>query len=215
MSATPNCMFQKYQDNLLVVFNSTADFKIADGVDAKVRLEENEWINLPVYLNNKTYFASVDLMGEAEIKIYDKEYKIKENSEFSLELEEGLVFKLFVNTLDKNVPAIDDDSVIYLIPGVNSYENCIHITENKDGGYELCLESNQTLYIAGNSVLNADIRIRRGSNNVKIFGRGIILNSDIIMSNSENVIIDGVILLGGSVKSEGMSKTTVNIKTIA
>ena len=101
---------------------------------------------------------------------------------------------LFANPLEKEAPNSDDPNVVYYGPGVHKPER-------------ITLGDNQTLYLAGGSVVKAEVLIR--GSNVRIRGRGILDGSDwawrtgpvgnlIAIRNSTNVEISGVTLRGSS-----------------
>ncbi|GAB2698413.1 hypothetical protein GCM10027037_23340 [Mucilaginibacter koreensis] len=86
---------------------------------------------------------------------------------------------VFANPLEVEVPQKSDAGVTYYGPGVHN-----------EGKIEL--KTNQTLYIAGGAVVNADLRGRNISN-VKVLGRGI-LNGNVRIANSSDIFIDGVFI---------------------
>ncbi len=101
---------------------------------------------------------------------------------------------LFANEIEKNVPTPSDTNVIYFGPGIHKPER-------------INLGDNQTLYLAGGSVVKAEVAIR--GTNVRIRGRGILDGSDwawrtgpvgnlIAIRNSSNVEISGITLRGSS-----------------
>ena len=101
---------------------------------------------------------------------------------------------LFANPLVKRAPKPGDKNVIYFAPGVHKPEKII-------------LKSNQTLYLAGGSVVKAEV-LAEGEN-IRICGRGILDGSDwqwrkgpvgnlIAIRNSTNVEVCGITLRGAS-----------------
>lgn len=84
---------------------------------------------------------------------------------------------IFANPLEVNPPKKDDPDVIFYGPGTY------------DPG-QIDLKSNQTIYIAGGAVVNADIR-GRNLLNVKIDGRGI-LQGTIEISGTSNLNVSGI-----------------------
>jgi hypothetical protein len=101
---------------------------------------------------------------------------------------------LFANPIETNTPKAGDKNVIYFGPGVHKPEKII-------------LESNQTFYLAGGSVVKAEV-LARGTN-IRICGRGILDGSDwkwrtgpvgnlIAIRNSTDVEINGITLRGSS-----------------
>jgi hypothetical protein len=101
---------------------------------------------------------------------------------------------LFANPLETNTPESGDESVIYFGPGVHKPEKIV-------------LESNQTLYLAGGSIVKAEV-LAKGTN-IQICGRGILDGSDwewrkgpvgnlIAIRNSTNVEVRDITLRGSS-----------------
>jgi hypothetical protein len=101
---------------------------------------------------------------------------------------------LFVNPLEKDPPKPDDPGVVYFSPGVHKPE-------------KITLGSDQTLYLAGGSVVKAEV-LAEGKN-IRIRGRGILDGSDwewrsgpvgslIAIRDSDDVEISGITLRGSS-----------------
>jgi len=101
---------------------------------------------------------------------------------------------LFANPLEKRAPKPGDKDVIYFGPGVHKPEKII-------------LKSNQTLYLAGGSVVKAEV-LAEGAN-IRICGRGILDGSDwqwrkgpvgnlIAIRNSTDVEVRDITLRGSS-----------------
>lgn len=276
-TVTSNCLFQKNNDNILVVYNAPKGYEISDDYSVKVRLEENDWIDVPVYFaevtrknfecNRKSFFASVDLCGAAEFKITPKKaftrcrvrpesdgivfksengavgFSVDNPCQLSVEFD-GDIFgnlQLFVNPIESYVPDKTDPDVIYLEPGIHTYENCPHITLGKNGESNvnvLYLESNTTLYIAGGAVLKAMVIVKPNSENIKILGRGIIDLLDynvqsgkmaeikeknngmypqgLSLNRSKNLEIDGIIIKNScsyAIMGNSMNNVTIdNVK---
>jgi len=86
---------------------------------------------------------------------------------------------IFANPLEKEVPEKNDAGVTYYAPGLHNVGT-------------INLQSNQTLYIAGGAVVNANVR---GINvkNAKIIGRGI-LNGNVRISASSNLEVNGIFI---------------------
>jgi hypothetical protein len=96
---------------------------------------------------------------------------------------------IFANPVEVNPPKQGDVNVQYFGPGVT---NAGAIT----------LSSNQTLYLAGGAYVTGTVSISN-ANNVKILGRGVLDNAlssgsgrMITISNSSNVTIDGIFIVG-------------------
>jgi hypothetical protein len=119
---------------------------------------------------------------------------------------------LFANPLEKDVPQPDEPNVVYYGPGVHKPER-------------ITLGDNQTLYLAGGSVVKSEVLVR--GTNVRIRGRGILDGSDwawrtgpvgnlIAIRNSRNVEISGVTLRGSShwsiVPVDSQNVTVRNVK---
>lgn len=214
--------------------------------------------------NLNSSFASLDISGAVEIEVTvnsDFEnfvirpdadnisaersgntlrFSVDKPCQLSIEADGEIMqnLQLFVNPLENFVPDKEDENVIYLEPGIHNFDNCIYITNER--GEKKCnptlyLESNQTLYIAGGAVLQAEVYVKTGSENVKILGRGIIdilpFNSEsgtmpetkeknsgfypagIRMVSSSNVEIDGVIIRNScsyGVMGNGMRNVSIN-----
>ena len=101
---------------------------------------------------------------------------------------------LFANPLETSVPQSSDEGVVYFGPGVHKPNKII-------------LESNQTLYLAGGSVVKGEV-LAQGAN-IRIRGRGILDGSDwewrkgpvgnlIAIRNSSDVEVNGITLRGSS-----------------
>ncbi|UCG58860.1 MAG: hypothetical protein JSU70_04970, partial [Phycisphaerales bacterium] len=101
---------------------------------------------------------------------------------------------LFANPLEINAPKPDDKGVIFFGPGVYRPEKIV-------------LQSNQTLYLAGGTVVKAEV-LAQGAN-IRICGRGILDGSDwewrkgpvgnlIAIRNSADVEVNGITLRGSS-----------------
>jgi len=101
---------------------------------------------------------------------------------------------LFANPLETDPPKPDDPDVVYFGPGLHKPER-------------ITLKSNQTLYIAGGSVVKAEVLAEGAS--MRIRGRGILDGSDwawrsgpvgnlIAIRNSTDVEVTGITLRGSS-----------------
>ncbi|MHB8953294.1 MAG: glycosyl hydrolase family 28 protein [Pirellulaceae bacterium] len=101
---------------------------------------------------------------------------------------------LFANPIEESPPSANDPDVKYYGPGVHKPE-------------KIELHSNQTLYLAGGAVVQAEVLIR--GENVRILGRGILdgspwawrsgpVGSLIAIRNSNNVEVCDVTLRGSS-----------------
>lgn len=98
---------------------------------------------------------------------------------------------IFANPLEVNIPKQGDPEVIYYGPG----------TYNPG---QIDLQSNQTIYIEGGAIVNANIR---GENlqNVKITGRGI-LQGNVKISGTTNLDVSGIFIRN----TEGWTNTLTN-----
>lgn len=101
---------------------------------------------------------------------------------------------LFANPLETDTPKDGDPNVVYFGPGVHKPERIV-------------LGSNQTLYLAGGTVVKAEVLVE--GTNIRICGRGILDGSDwewrkgpvgnlIAIRNSTDVEVNGVTLRGSS-----------------
>jgi hypothetical protein len=119
---------------------------------------------------------------------------------------------LFANPLEKDIPQPDEPNVVYYGRGVHKPER-------------IELGDDQTLYLAGGSVVKAEVLVR--GTNVRIRGRGILDGSDwawrtgpvgnlIAIRDSQNVDISGVTLRGSShwsiVPVDSQNVTVRNVK---
>lgn len=119
---------------------------------------------------------------------------------------------LFANPLQTKAPESGDEGVIYFGPGVHKPE-------------KILVESNQTLYLAGGSVVKAEVLVK--GNNIQICGRGILDGSDfewrkgpignlIAIRNSSNVEVRDITLRGSShwtiVPNDSRNITIRNVK---
>jgi hypothetical protein len=86
---------------------------------------------------------------------------------------------IFANPLEENIPSPQADGVVYYGPGVH------------DVG-EITLQINQTIYIAGGAVVNADVR-GVDLENVKIMGRGS-LNGNLRINTSKNFEVKDIFM---------------------
>jgi len=98
---------------------------------------------------------------------------------------------IFANPLEVNPPKKGDHGVVYFGAG----------THNPG---QITLESNQTIYIAGGAIVNANVR---GTNlqNVKILGRGS-LQGNVRITGTSNLEIDGIFIRN----TKGWSNTLTN-----
>jgi polygalacturonase len=87
---------------------------------------------------------------------------------------------IFSNPIEVNVPKENDPNIVYYEPGTTHTEK------------EITLKSNQTIYIAGGAVVNANIR-GKNLQNVKIIGRGI-LNGNVRISGTSNLEVNGIFI---------------------
>ena len=86
---------------------------------------------------------------------------------------------IFANPLEDSVPSPDAPGVVYYEPGIH------------DVG-EMTLQSDQTIYIAGGAVVNANVRGNH-LKNVKMLGRGC-LNGNLRINTSENIEVNGIFM---------------------
>jgi len=119
---------------------------------------------------------------------------------------------LFANPLETDAPEPGDEGVIYFAAGLHKPEKII-------------VESNQTLYLAGGSVVKAEVLVK--GDNIRILGRGILDGSDwewrkgpvgnlIAIRNSTNVEVRDITLRGSShwtiVPNDSRNVTIRNVK---
>ncbi|OGV36938.1 MAG: hypothetical protein A2X48_00310 [Lentisphaerae bacterium GWF2_49_21] len=98
---------------------------------------------------------------------------------------------IFANPPEDNPPKQGEPGVVYYGPGTHDIGKIV-------------LQSNQTIYIAGGALVNANIRGDK-LQNVKILGRGI-LQGNISISNTSNLEVDGIFIRN----TKGWSNTLTN-----
>jgi hypothetical protein len=113
----------------------------------------------------------------AEVKGREMTFRIDEPQHLYIEVNTLPHLAIFANPLEENVPSPNARDVVYYEPGVHNIE-------------EITLQSNQTIYIAGGAVVNANVR-GADLENVKIMGRGC-LNGNIRINTSKNVEVNGI-----------------------
>lgn len=119
---------------------------------------------------------------------------------------------LFAGKIIKDKPLKDAPDVMYFGPG-------FHKPDTVDGVFKIL--SNTTVYVDGGAILNGKIDCS-GSENVKIYGRGIVfspLANGISADRCTNISVDGLIVLNPRYNSltAGMSKniTVHNLKSFS
>lgn len=92
---------------------------------------------------------------------------------------------LFANSIETNIPISNSSDVIYFGPGYHTVT-----------GDVLNVPSGRTVYLAGGAALAADVNFN-GSSNASLRGRGIVYkpSSGISMTSSQNITVDGVIVI--------------------
>jgi hypothetical protein len=101
---------------------------------------------------------------------------------------------IFANELEKDPPGKNDPGVIYFGPGIHRPESGV-----------VELKSNQTLYLAGGAILEANVHAQ-DAENVAIRGRGVLSGNrwewrkgpgwSIGLRNCRNVTIEGIVVRG-------------------
>ena len=86
---------------------------------------------------------------------------------------------IFANPLEINPPKPNDPGVVYFAPGTHNPGT-------------ITLKSNQTIYIAGGAIVNANIK-GTDVRNVKITGRGL-LQGNVKISRATNLEVDGIFI---------------------
>lgn len=104
----------------------------------------------------------------------------------------GRTLHLFANAMEADPPQKDTPGVIYFEPGYHEI--------NPENNFTLNIESNQKVYIAGGAVVKG-ILSASNSENIKIYGRGILMQSKdttlgrgIDIEACNNISIDGIII---------------------
>jgi hypothetical protein len=103
---------------------------------------------------------------------------------------------VFANPLEEKPPQKGDRDVVYFGPGTYTQDS-------------IDLKNNQTLYIAGGAVLNANIR-GRNLHNVKISGRGI-LHGNLEISGTTNLDVSGIFICN----TNGWTNTLTNCHNVS
>ncbi len=125
---------------------------------------------------------------KAKITKHDVHFKAKKPFQaVVIRNERARPLIIFGNAIEKDIPKKDDPNVIYLDAGVH-YKNYLE------------LKDNQTLYLAGGSVLKSSVVVK--GKNIKICGRGIISNdnreretgANLLLYNCKNVVVKDVII---------------------
>ena len=88
---------------------------------------------------------------------------------------------LFANEIDLNKPRKDDPSVKYFGPGIHDVGT-------------LTLNSGETIYLAGGSIVRGSIKGSRITN-ASVRGHGILQNGSIRIDNSSHITIEGIIII--------------------
>ena len=115
----------------------------------------------------------------AEVKGREMTFSIDAPQHLYIEVNNLPHLAIFANPLEQNIPSSQADGVVYYGPGVH------------DIG-EITLQSNQTIYIAGGAVVNADVR-GVDVENVKIMGRGS-LNGNLRINTSKNFEVKDIFM---------------------
>lgn len=104
----------------------------------------------------------------------------------------GRVLHLFANGLEENPPSPDDPNVLYFEPGFHDI--------GEDKKWQITLQDNQTLYLAGGAVVRGFIGAENAKN-IKICGRGILTQDrhmppaqGILAKDCEGIEVNGIIL---------------------
>ena len=115
----------------------------------------------------------------AQVKGQELTFTIPGPRKLYIEINNLPHLAIFANPLEGMLPNRNDSGVVYYGPGTYS-PGVIN------------LKSNQTLYIAGGAVVNANIR---GNNlqNIRILGRGS-LNGNLQIGNSSNIDVEGIFM---------------------
>lgn len=103
---------------------------------------------------------------------------------------------IFANPIEQHRPKKDDPNAIYFGPGIHRPESGV-----------IDLKSNQTLYLEGGAILEANIRAK-DAENISIRGRGVLSGNrwawrrgpgwSIDLQNCRNVTIEGLVVRGAS-----------------
>jgi hypothetical protein len=116
---------------------------------------------------------------EAEVKGSEMTFRMDGPQQLYIEINKLPHLAIFANPLEENIPSPDAPGVVYYKPGVHNIG-------------EITLQTDQTIYIAGGAVVNANVRGDHVEN-VRIMGRGC-LNGNMRISNSKNVEVNGIFI---------------------
>lgn len=178
-------------------------FDFSDKVEVKIRL--NNGILKHVNIRPNRFGIKSEIKGNEFSFMLDKPCKL------SIEANGNKLnnIHLIANAIEKNIPAPDDDHVIYFGPG-------IHKPEDMPGDV-FTIPSNTTVYIHGDAVIQGKILCNKVEN-VKIFGRGIIDQAvrGIEITNSKNIAIEGITIINPKHYSIFMGESSdISIKNIS
>ncbi|WP_101690342.1 glycosyl hydrolase family 28 protein [Dysgonomonas massiliensis] len=193
-----------------------------DDFTVQVRLTGNEWCDLYEYKVlvdlDKPQEASMvqfDFEGQVDMRIkvnngivhevkvrpiheqinYTKDgnyiyFTLSKPSKLSLEINGDRLHNLhiFANEIEKNVPDRNDPNVIYFDAGFH--------TPADSPGNMFRIPSNKTVYLAPGAILKGKLVCNKVEN-VKIIGRGIILEAErgVEITHSKNIEIDGITVI--------------------
>lgn len=207
----------------LITYNAPSRHYINLDYEIQVRYEGGEWHELTAYyatnmnkgpfpgpaLNNQAfaYFDS-DFIRKIEVRVTKNRgqiesvrirpsfYGIKHNREgnsiyffldrprkISVEFNQDIYTNLFIfaNEIETNQPKDGEQGVRYFGPGFH------------DAGI-IEMKSNETIYLSGGSIVRGTIR-GKGITNASVRGHGILLNGGIRIDDSDNILIDGIIII--------------------
>ena len=115
----------------------------------------------------------------AKVKGNEMTFNIDAPQHLYIEINNLPHLAIFANPLEENVPSQSAQDVVFFGPGVHNVG-------------EIQLQSNQTIYIAGGAVVNANVR-GVDLENVKILGRGC-LNGNLRINTSKNFEVNGIFM---------------------
>lgn len=130
---------------------------------------------------------------QARVRGNELTFRISTPQKLYIEIDSLPHLAIFANPPEDKLPDANDSNLVYFGPG--TYTPGV-----------INLKTNQTVYIAGGAVVNANVR---GNNlhDVKIIGRGI-LNGNIQIGNSTNLKVEGIFIRS----IRGWTNTLINCR---
>ncbi len=205
------------QAEKIITYTAPSEIPLNNDFTVKVRTSGSQWMDLIEYevlvdSHNvqKSSMVNFDFEGKVEVSItcnrekiksarirplsYNIPYKVRGNtihlvlthpSNISVEVN-GDIFhnlQIFTNKLEADKPNTNDPNVVFFGPGFHNLDT-------------LRMESGKNLYLAGGAVVKAKV-ICDKVHDVKIYGRGILLNGHrgVEITYSSNIIVNDLVFI--------------------